>query len=72
MVTSPDEIAMFLRAWKTMPACAPPDRDEDEVLKVTIDLTDGQATSEIVDAPWLAVRAAIMAFGTVPDLAAGG
>ena len=38
MVTSPDEIAVFLRAWKTLPACRPPDRDEDETLKVTVDL----------------------------------
>jgi len=43
-----------LRAWQTMPACRPPDRDEDDTLKVTIDLTGERATSEIVEVAWTA------------------
>ena len=68
MVTSPDEIAVFLRAWKTLPTCRPPDRDEDETLKVTIDLAAERATSEIVEVAWTAARAAILGFGSMPDL----
>ena len=68
MLTSPAEIAVFLRAWKTMPACRPPDRDEDETLKVTIDLTAERATSEIVEIPWQEAKAAIVGFGKMPDL----
>jgi len=68
MVTSPDEIAVFLRAWMAMPACRPPDRDEDETLKVTIDLAAERATSEIVEIPWQEAKAAINGFGKMPDL----
>ena len=69
MATSPDEIAVFLRAWQAMPACRPPDRDEDETLKVTIDLTAERARSEIVEIPWQEAKAAIIGFGKMPDLA---
>ena len=68
MVTSPDEIAVFLRAWQAMPVCRPSDRAEDETLKVTINLAAERTTSEIVEIPWQEAKAAIVGFGKMPDL----
>ena len=52
-----------------MSAGDPPDRNDDETtLRVTINLTAGHATSDIIEAPWQAVRATILAFGKMPDL----
>ncbi len=69
MTRSTEELTGFLKAWKRMKefeATAP-----EGTIAIHMELPGWQTTCEMVEMPWVAVRATIATFGKLPGLGAG-
>ena len=66
MAKSDDDLGNFLKAWKQMKRYEA--TASEGTICVTIELPSWEATCQIVQMPWLAIRTTIAAFGQLPGL----